>query len=432
MERLLQYVWQYRLYSTVDLQTTDGCPVKVIDPGIRNTDAGPDFFNAKIQIGDAIWAGNVEIHRKASDWKVHHHNRDAAYDSVILHVVESCDAVVCRTGGELIPQVVITIPPKIRHNMDWLLLRETTLPCAERIHEIEPVYLSSWMSSLLTERFERKMHDIFALLEQNQDDWNEVFYIVLTRNFGFGNNSDAFEHLAKSLPFKYILKQRCNSLQIEALLFGQAGLLNEQIDDAYYQLLQQEYRFLRQKYSLTQPDYCMIKTFRMRPTGFPHVRIAQLAAIWSHHDTLFSRILDDNQPETLKTCFDVALSTYWDTHYHFRFPSPARKKKIGMSATHIILINSVVPILFAYGHKQQKPDYCTKALHLLESIPPERNSLITNFTDAGVRVNNACDTQALIQLHREYCEKKKCLYCRIGFSLIKKDKPPLVPPNGGK
>ena len=304
--------------------------------------------------------------------------------------------------------------------MDWLLMRDTMLPCAERICEIEPVYISSWMSSLLTERLERKVVDIFTLLEHYKDDWNEVFYILLMRNFGFGNNSDAFEHLAKSLSFKYILKQRCNSLQIEALLFGQAGLLNEPLDDAYYQLLQQEYRFLKQKYSLKQPDYCMIKTLRMRPTGFPHVRIAQIAAIWRHHDTLFSRILDDNQSETLKTCFDVSLSAYWDTHYHFRFPSPARKKTIGLTATHTILINTVVPILFAYGRKQQKPDFCTKALHLLETIPPERNSLITHFTDAGIRVKNACDTQALIQLRREYCEKKKCLYCRIGFSLIKR------------
>ena len=420
MERLLQYVWKYRLYSTVDLHTTEGYPVQVIDPGITNTDAGPDFFNAKIQIGDAIWAGNVEIHRKASDWKAHHHDRDLAYDSVILHVVGENDAVVYRTNGEIIPQSVITIPPLIKHNMDWLLLRDTTLPCVERIHEVEPFLISTWMSTLLTERLERKVVDILTLLEHYNDDWNEVFYILLMRNFGFGNNSDAFEVLAKSLPFKYIRKQLSNSMQIEALLFGQAGLLNEQIDDIYYQLLQQEYRFLQQKYRLPQVDYCMIKKFRIRPSSFPHIRIAQIAAIWTQHDTLFSRILEDNQPETLKSCFDVSLSSYWDTHYHFRFSSPTKKKTIGKAATHIILINTVVPMLFAYGQKKRIPDFCTKALLLLETIPPERNSLITNFTDAGIGVKNACDTQALIQLRREYCEKKKCLYCRIGFTLIKK------------
>jgi hypothetical protein len=194
--------------------------------------------------------------------------------------------------------------------MDWLLLRDTTLPCAERMHEIEPVHISSWMSSLLTERLERKVVDVCALLDQNRQDWNEVFYITLTRSFGFGNNSDAFECLAKSLPYKYILKQRGNRVQIEALLFGQAGLLNEQLDEPYYQLLQQEYRFLRQKYGLTPSDYCMIKQFRIRPTGFPHVRIAQLAAILTYHDTLFSRILEDCRSETLKAYFNVSLSEY--------------------------------------------------------------------------------------------------------------------------
>jgi len=422
MERLLQYVWKYRLFSAVDLKTTEGFSVKVIDTGIQNTDAGPDFFNAKIQISDTLWAGNIEIHRKASDWKNHHHHHDTAYDSVILHVVEEADAVAYRTTGEVIPQAVIKIPDVIKHNMDWLLSRETTLRCAERIHEVELYHISAWMNTLLTERLERKVADIFTWLEQNNDDWNEVFYIALTRNFGFGNNSDAFEWLAKSLPFRYIRKQRCNSLQIEALLFGQAGLLSETLDEPYYQLLQQEYRFLQQKFRIKTVDYCTVKQMRTRPVNFPHLRLAQLAAIWTHHDTLFSRILEDNPFETLKACFDVSLSEFWDTHYHFRFPSPVQKKTIGKNAINIILINTVVPILFAYGKKNQKPEYSDKALQMLENIPPERNSMITNFTNAGILVKNAADSQALIQLRREYCEKKKCLYCRIGFCLIKAEK----------
>ena len=422
MERLLQYVWKYRLYAAIDFQTIDGISVTVIDSGIQNTDAGPDFFNAKIRLADTVWAGNIEIHRKASDWKTHHHDKDPAYDSVILHVVEEADAVTYRRNGEIIPQAVMHIPEAIKNNMNWLLSRETSLPCAERIHEVEPLHISAWMNTLLTERMERKVSAIFTMLEQNQDDWNEVFYITLVRNFGFGNNSDAFEWLAKSLPFRYIRKQRCNSLQIEALLFGQAGLLADTLDDPYYQLLQQEYRFLQKKYTLQPVHYGSIRQLRMRPVNFPHLRLAQLAAIWTHNDTLFSRILEDNQLETLKECFDVSLSEYWDTHYHFRFPSPMKKKTIGMNATHIILINTVVPILFAYGKKKKQPEYCTLALQLLETIPPERNSLITNFTDAGIRIKNACDSQALIQLRREYCEKKKCLYCRIGFCLIKSTK----------
>jgi len=420
MERLLQYVWKYRLYPDVNLQTTDGMPLKIIDTGIQNTDAGPDFFNAKIKIGDAIWAGNVEIHRKATDWKSHHHSRDPAYDSVILHVVEEDDAVIFRPDGEQIPQVVIEIPSKIKQNMGWLLSRDTSLPCAERIHEINPIQISSWMSALLTERLERKVDDIFALLNQNQQDWNEIFYITLTRNFGFGSNGDAFECLAKSLPFKYILKQRSRREQIEALLFGQARLLNDRIDDPYYQLLQQEYRFLQQKYHLIQPDYYIIKRLRIRPSGCPHLRIAQLADIWTNYGTLFSRVLEDCQPETLKAYFNVTLSEYWDTHYNFHTLSRKKKKKIGPSTIHIILINTVAPILFAYGRQRKNPDYCAKAIQMLENIPPEQHSLINDFTGAGISVRNAYDTQALVQLRREYCEKKKCLNCRIGFSLIKK------------
>ena len=419
MEKLLQYVWKYRLYAAVDLQTAEGVSVTVIDPGIQNTDAGPDFFNAKVRIADTIWAGNIEIHRKASDWKMHHHDQDPAYDSVILHVVEEADSVVYRANGEMIPQAVMQIPAVIKSNMDLLLSRETSLPCAERMHEVEPLHISTWMNTLLAERLERKVADIFTRLEQHKEDWNEVFYITLTRNFGFGSNSDVFEWLAKSLPFRYIRKQRCNSLQIEALLFGQAGLLAETLEDSYYQLLQQEYQFLQQKYKLKPIDYGSIRQFRMRPINFPHLRLAQLAAIWTHNDTLFSKILENNQLDTLKECLDVSLSEYWDTHYHFRFPSPVKKKTIGINATHIILINTIIPVLFAYGKSKQNPDYCAQAFHMLEHIPPERNSLIANFTDAGIPVKNAGDTQALIQLRREYCEKKKCLYCRIGFCLIK-------------
>ncbi|MDR3269344.1 MAG: DUF2851 family protein [Tannerella sp.] len=419
MERLLQYVWKYRLFDEDTFGTTDGVPVTVIDPGLQNTDAGPDFFNAKVRMAGTVWAGCVEIHQKASDWRTHHHDNDQAYDSVILHVVEESDSPVYRTNGEVIPQAVIHIPPKVREHIEWLLTRDTPLPCAERIHEIEPFHVSAWMNALVSERLERKTEAIRTLLDRYAGDWNEVFYIILTRNFGFGANSDAFEWLAQSLPFHYILKQRCNSLPIEALLFGQAGLLAEEIDDPYFQLLQREYRFLQKKYNLQPIDSFLFKNLRTRPVNFPHLRLAQVAAVWTNNDTLFSRMLEDCRLDTLRECFNVSLSEYWDTHYHFRKTSPAKKKTIGINATQVVLINTVAPILFAYGIKKQQPEYGTRALQMLEDLPPERNSLITPFTKAGVEVKNAADTQALIQLRREYCEKKKCLYCRIGYHLIK-------------
>jgi hypothetical protein len=419
MERLLHYVWKYRLYPGAELCTTEDIPVSIIDPGLQNTDAGPDFFNAKIRIADTVWAGNVEIHRKSSDWRIHQHDRNPAYDSVILHVVEEYDEPVCRTNGEVIPHLVISVPPRIMENMEWLLSRETVLPCAERICEIEPLHVSAWLSALLTERLERKTRDIFTLSELYTNDWNEVFYITLTRNFGFGANSDAFEWLAKSLPFKHILKQRCNSLQIEALLFGQAGLLAEDCPDSYYRSLKREYVFLQKKYDLHPLESHLIKNMRTRPVNFPHIRLAQLAAVWANTDTLFSEILECNDFSVLRDHFNVSLPEYWDTHYHFKSTSPAKKKNIGINATHTIMINTVVPILFAYGKMKQLPEYGARALQILENIPPERNSLVTAFTEAGVRASNACDTQALVQLRREYCEKKKCLYCRIGFCIVK-------------
>lgn len=418
-ERVLQYLWKYRLYDDADLRTTTGDPVTVIDPGLTNTDAGADFFNAKLRIAGTVWAGDIEIHSKASDWIRHGHDRNPAYDSVILHVVGEDDASVCRSNGEVLPQLVLHVPGKVRQSIDWLLSREGAVACATRIHEVSPPFLSEWMNALLGERLERKTEDIFKRLKQTKYDWNEVFYLTLTRNFGFGTNSDAFEWLAVSLPFKYIRKHRNNSMQVEALLFGQAGLLTAEKDDAYYEALRLEYAFLQKKYGLKPVDGFLFKRSRTRPVNFPHLRLAQLASVWTHNDTLFSEILENPSVEKLQQCFNVPPSTYWDTHYHFDFPSPARKKPIGLRAACMVMINTVVPILFAYGKQKQQPEYGEQTLRLLEQIPPERNSIVKAFTDAGVPVKNACDSQALIQLRREYCDKRKCLYCRIGFRLIK-------------
>jgi hypothetical protein len=276
------------------------------------------------------------------------------------------------------------------------------------------------MAALVSERLERKAADIFARLEQYADDWNEIFYITLMRNFGFGTNGDAFEWLAGSLPYKYILKHRNNPLQVEALLFGQAGLLNGEDNDGgpYYSSLCREYDFLRKKYHLKPVESFLFKKLRTRPINFPHVRIAQAAAVWMNNDVLFSAILESDDLNEIKSFFDVFPSEYWHTHYHFRRTSAAKKKSPGKNAVNIILINTVIPVLFAYGKKKNLPIYCDRALNFLEELPPEGNNVVTFFEHAGVPVKNACDTQALIQLRREYCDKKKCLYCRIGFRVI--------------
>lgn len=424
MERLLHYVWKHKLYLPETLVTTEGLPVTVFDAGIPNTDAGPDFFNAKIKLGDTLWAGNVEIHDKASDWLRHHHDTDKAYDSVVLHLVGVNDATIYRTTGEVIPQATLAVPQSVQNNIDWLIHRDEPISCRSRIQEIESIHLSSWIDALLGERLERKTNDILQLLEQYADDWNEVFYIILTRSFGFGVNSDAFERLAKSLPFRYIQKQRGSSSQIEAMLFGQAGMLAENIPgNHYHNLLQQEYKFFAHKFGLQPLDESLFKNLRMRPNNFPHVKLAQLAALWHRYDSLFSFIRDEESCERIKKLFRVRPSDFWQTHYHFRNASPPAEKLLGENALNIVLINVAIPMLFAYGRKNDRPEYCERAIRFLEALPVEKNVIVSTFTGAGIPAHHAGDSQALIQLKREYCEKKKCLHCRIGFRLLKRSHP---------
>lgn len=423
MERLLHYVWKYKLYTTSSLVTTDGCSVEVLDTGIQNGDAGPDFFNAKIKIDGTLWVGSVEIHDRASDWLRHHHEVNKAYDNVILHVVGMNDFQPVRTNGEKIPQMILTVPERVARNIDWLLYREACLPCFDFIKQVDPLHILSWQEALLSERLERKTQDVLRLLETYQEDWNEVFYILLTRSFGFGVNSDAFERLAKSLPFRCIQKQRNSSSQVEAMLFGQAGMLVEKSTDPYYCLLQREYEFLRHKYTLVPLEDFVFKNLRTRPMNFPYLKIAQLAALWIQYDTLFSAILEARSCGEVKKYFRISPSDYWETHYHFQYASPLKEKKIGENALNILLINAVVPLFFAYSLHNKQSEYCERAIRLLESIPPEKNTIISTFCNAGISVRHAGDTQALIQLKREYCEKKKCLYCRIGFQMLKLPSP---------
>ena len=421
MEQLLHYLWKYRLYRPSGLTTTQGDTLEIIDPGLENTDAGPDFFNAKIRINGTVWAGSVEIHQKALDWLAHGHSADKAYENVILHVVETDDGTVFRQNGEAIPQLVLPIPEQVIDNMEWLLTRDSPVACLERLPAIDPVFRLQWMDALLAERLERKTDDILRWLDLYQKDWNEVFYILLCRNFGFGVNSDAFERLARSLPLKCILKQRPSASQVEALFLGQAGLLNDSNGNRhhYYRFLQQEYSFLRKKYGLEPLEPHIFRNLRLRPDATPHIKLVELAAIWIRHDTLFSSVLSARTPRELKDFFRVPASAFWDTHYNFLRPSPHRKKQLGENALNMLLINTVVPLMFAYGLYHQMDEHKARALRLLASIPPEQNSIISLFSQVGMKPRNAGDTQALIQLKRNYCEQKKCLYCRLGFQLLK-------------
>jgi len=420
MERMLQYIWKHRLYNEDDFRTSEGARIYVLDPGLTNNDAGPDFFNAKIRIRNTVWVGNIEIHEHASDWFLHGHNNDKLYDNVILHVVRQADCKIYRTDGEEIIQVVLPVPEKVEQNIQWLLSRENAVTCVGKIHGLSSIYLYDWLTTLLMERLERKMLDIVTRFTNNRRDWNETFYITLMRSFGFGVNSDIFEQLAKSLPFKHILQHRNNLFQLEALLIGQAGLLeDDNLQDEYFLSLKREHDFLIKKYKLKPVDGYLFRRLRTRPVNFPNVRLAQVASLWYKNDLLFSKILESDNIVTIREFFDVSTSDYWLNHFNFRSEAVSPKKKpLGKNATDIILINTVIPILFTYGKVKKHPEFCERALRFLEKLPSERNNIVSMFDNAGIEAKNAGDSQALIQLKHEYCDKKKCLYCRIGYHII--------------
>src|SRR5665647_1107835 len=314
-ESILHYVWQHKLFTSHDLFTTDGEQVEVIDVGKYNTDAGPDFFNAKIRIGETLWAGNLEIHTRSSDWEKHNHHVDKAYDSVILHVVDAADKDVYRIDGERIPQMILVYPKHIETNYEQLINEQKWIPCADKIRSVPSIFIQSWKNALLTERLEQKMQTISDLLIEKNQHWEEAFYITLARNFGFGTNSQAFEGLAKSLPLSALGKHKDNQFQLEALLFGQAGLLTEDAVDEYASRLKQEYEFLRAKFSLQPLSDSQWKLLRLRPDNFPHVRIAQFAALIHSSSKLFSKIVENPNIDYLRTVFACEPSAYWQTHY---------------------------------------------------------------------------------------------------------------------
>lgn len=423
-ESLLHYVWKFRLYSPYSLETTDGLPVEVIDPGIHNLDAGPDFFNAKIKIGDKYWAGNIEIHRSSEEWIKHGHHSDNAYNSVILHLSERIVGPVINQAGQLVPQCKLSVPSSIQKNADYLMFSHSALPCGDFLSSLPDIFVHSFLSSLAIERLERKTSDIETHLDRFCQSWDDVLYVLLSRNFGFGLNGDAFERLALSLPLRCIERHTDSLFQVEALLFGQSGLLEEKPDevDDYYLRLSLEYRFLKNKYSLSPLEGFLFKRMRIRPRSFPEIRIAQLAALLQSSGRLFSRIVALERIDDWISLFDVSPSDYWHRHYSFGKLSPESNGQLGSTSREVLLINTVAPILFAYGRKTETERYCELAVQLLESLKPERNVIVGVFYNAGLIARNAFDTQALIQLRKAYCDPRKCLYCRIGHSLLSSKK----------
>lgn len=418
MEQLLHYIWKYRLFQK-DLKTTDGQSIEIIDTGILNTDAGPDFFNAKIKIGEKTWVGNIEIHKSSDEWYKHKHDSDKAYNSVILHVVEYINRDVYNEAGLQIAQCQIKYSNNIKDNIEYLLNADVAIPCCNYISTLPQLHLNSWLNTLLLERLERKAGDIQKLMHQFDNSWEEVFYVLLSRNFGFGLNSDAFERLALSVPLRHIQKHADNITQIEALLLGQAGFLeDDDASDKYSLLLQQEYTFLKNKFGLESLDSSIFKRMRIRPSGSPYIRIAQLSVLIQNIQGIFSKLIAFDEVGKIRLLFHQNASEYWQTHYMLGEESPRKSKYLGDSSLDVIIINTVVPILFAYGKSIGDESLCERALLFLEQINPESNFITRDFAYAKLKARNAYDSQALIQLRREYCDKRKCLYCRIGYRML--------------
>ena len=406
-EDFLHFIWKHRLFSKSNIKTVSGEKIEVISTGTHNFDSGPDFFNARIRIGNTMWAGNVEIHTKASDWYLHRHHQDESYNNVILHVVETADREVL-INEKVLPCLVLNYPEKLKENYFQLLQSEQWIACQSRFHMVDPFEVKFWLGALLSERLLSKTDEIRFLLQQNKNDWNETFYQLLARNFGMKTNALPFELLAKTTPLNILGKHKNNLFQIEALLFGQSGLLNEElIGDDYFLKLREEYSFLYKKYKLKPVEAHLWKFMRLRPVNFPTIRISQFAQLICKSTALFSKILETENLKSLELFFNVESSGYWDNHYRFNKDSKKTSKKLGSSAFQNIVINTIAPVLFVYGDINGKSELKDRALRFLDELPAESNSIIESWEKLEIRAKSAFETQALLQLKNFYCKKQE-------------------------
>lgn len=417
-EQLLQYLWKYRLLDTQALCTLEGEPVQVIKPGEQNRDSGADFSNARLKIGETVWAGNVEIELESANWEKHGHHSDASHNNTLL--------LVClrHTAKNPVSVPVIELGNRVNekysHTYRQLMESQAFIPCQNFIAYADGFVVQSWLQRLLVERMEEKVLPILTSLQQNKNNWEETFYHALAKNFGFNTNSVPFELLAKSVTITILAKHKNSLLQLEALLLGQSGLLQITTEtDNYTERLMAEYAFLANKYKLSPIHHSLWKFSKTRPANFPTMRIAQFAALIHTSSHLFSKILEAGAVHDLQSLFEIKASSYWDTHYRLGYQVMSTKNMLGADAINNILINTVAPFLFAYGHYHSNEEYKQKALTLLEQLPKENNHIIRSYQNLNLRINNAAESQALLQLYKHWCTPKKCLQCRVGYSVLK-------------
>jgi hypothetical protein len=425
-EDLLQFIWKHRLFNQSNLQTYSGKTLHINKTGRHNTHSGPDFEAASLLINNMNWFGNVEVHVSSSDWETHKHQKDKAYDNVVLHVVYYYDSEVKRADGT-VPETLVLMPlikESVLLNYREIMTNIHWIPCERLIGEVDPFYINHWLQGVLVERLMEKSKYVFHLLDQHQGDWEEVCYIISARSFGFKTNSDAFEMLARSLPKGLISKNKNNKLAIEALLFGQSGLLEDyEGKEDYPVFLKKEYDYLKALYSLKAMDKHVWRFLRMRPAGFPSMRIAQFAAFCYSNDHLFSRIIEvEDLTLHYEWLNNLHVNDFWKSHYHFNSISEKlHGNQLGQQGKHSILLNVISVILFAYGQFIGNEKYIIRAVNLLEGLSAEKNQIIRRFNKLGVKCENAAQSQALIQLKTIYCNEKRCLDCEIGLQIIKSE-----------
>jgi len=429
MEQLLHYVWKHKMLPLNPLATTDGREVEVIDPGLHNRNAGPDFFNAKVRIGGTLWVGNVEIHLRAADWYQHGHDRDPRYNNVVLHVVSVADTEVLTQEGHYLPQLVLQVPAHVKDHYEELLHCDQYPPCYKIIPSLSALLVHSWMAALQTERLEQKTEAIRQRAVLANGSWEDAYFMTLARNFGFGINGDAFEQWARAVPLGAVGKHRDDLFQVEAIFLGQAGLLEldsippryqaDALNEGYFAKLRNEYLYLQHKFQLKPVGHQLWRFLRLRPQNFPHVRLSQLANLYYERRAGLSALLDCSTVDDLRQLFSTSVTPYWETHYVFGSQSPKSSKKLSVSSANLLIINTAVPMLFAVGRHRQREDLCDRAFDLLEQMQAERNHIITMWKECGLPVKSAGDSQALIQLKKEYCDRKDCLRCRFGYEYLR-------------
>ncbi|MCT4616299.1 MAG: DUF2851 family protein [Marinifilaceae bacterium] len=418
-EDFLHFIWKQELFLNKEFITGKGERIEIVDVGKHNHSSGPDFADAKVMISGTLWCGNVEIHIKSSHWNQHKHYNNPAYNNVILHVVLEDDVDVFTNSNRLLPNFVLSIDGNYIDKYVELMESESWVPCSDSISQINNFFVKSWISRLSIERLMDKSGQIKQLLVKNKNNWESTFYQLVAQYFGSDLNSQAFLMLAKSLPLNILARHKNSFMSIEALLFGQAGFLNENIDDKYYSQLRSEYRFLKRKYSLNSLLPEMWKWGRLRPSNFPHIRVAQFANLIFKSNKLFSKILELESVSKIIPLFESEASEYWNTHYRFGKESKYKKKILGLNTINSLLINSVFPILQYYSNFYGKPLMSERVIGFLENLPAENNSVIRSWSSVGIIAKTAFQTQALLQLKYNYCNSYRCVECELGNRIIR-------------